>query len=244
MRHYLIFTVILLGILIVGVTAKLRWRIEPVALVAAPAYQIDNETESLQIVKSALEGGNLVITIKNNGRKPVVAYRIVINPKEEMLNDLTIRTPLAPGNYETAYIAYQSLEKINDVTRRVKITMALFDDATAEGDWDQARLMRERIEGASAAYQMIEAKMQGINRYNKFNLDQLAEDLDGCTVPPELRGEQRAGFSRAINDQYIQLKVITHPRYAGDREKGFNTLKKQVERQMAHTNQMSERRIK
>lgn len=122
--------------------------------------------------------------------------------------------------------------------------MALFDDGTAEGDWDQARLMRERIEGASAAYQMIKAKMQGINLYNKFNLDQLAENLDGCTVPPELRGQQRAGFSRAINDQYIQLKAITNPRYPADREKGFNTLKMQVERQMAYSRQISERRMR
>lgn len=87
MRQYLIVTVILLGILIVGVTAKLRLRVEPVALVAAPTFQIENETESLQIVKSVLEGGNLVMTIKNTGRKSVVAYRIAINPKEEMMND-------------------------------------------------------------------------------------------------------------------------------------------------------------
>jgi hypothetical protein len=244
MRHYLIVTVILLCVLIVSVAANFRSRVEPVALVAEPSYQIDNQTESLQIVKSGIESGNLVMTIKNNGSKPVVAYRLVINPKEDMMNDLTLRTPIAPGNYETAYIPYQSLEQIDDATRRVKITMVLFDDATAEGDWDQARLMRERIEGANIAYQLIEAKMSGINRYNKTNLDQLAADIDGCAVPLELRGEQRNGFLGAINNQYIRLKVLTDQRYAGDREKGFKTLKTQVNRQMAHTRDILGRRMR
>jgi hypothetical protein len=197
---------------------------------------ITNETESLQVVSSAMEKNLLVLTIKNAGNQPIIAYRCDSKSKQGLTGDSTIIGELAPGSQFSILVPLAQLEQdANTGLYKLNIAMAFFEDGTAEGNWEHAANYRNKVIGEAAAAPQIREKMALVNEADPSAVKKLSEDLKALFTPPQkLSRWQQIGYEGAMIRAYGQAQIMLREQQFPEKiKKRMTELQNSIDRQSA-----------
>jgi hypothetical protein len=224
----------ILFVLVVGTVGMFLYTAQtPKASVHEIPALITNETENLQVVSSKIEAGKLLLVIKNTSDQPIIGYHFDWKAKEGLTADLTNANELAPGSRLNFIIPLDRLER--DATTglyKLNISMAIFENGDAEGNWTQAQSYRERAEGAALAASAIQAKIPRFDSLSRSTIETLASDLRTLMPPQKLGKWRTVGYEGAVIRAQVQAELMLREQQSPDKiEKTIIDLRKSMERQ-------------
>jgi hypothetical protein len=192
---------------------------------------ISNETESLQVISSRIDASRLVLSLKNTGAQPIIAYHFDLKGKEGLSRDLAESGEMAPGSESTAYIPLNQLEQERGGAYRLNIAMAFFKSGEAEGSWEQAQAYREKLAGATlAALRIREIASRAAS--SKASAGTLTRNLEGLKPPRNLRQGEALGYSEAVIKARGRAEYLKRAS-SDEAGRGIVEMRKAAERQIA-----------
>jgi hypothetical protein len=216
----------------------------PRASTQATPVAINNETESLQVVSSKIENNTLVLELKNTSNQPIVAYGIDFRRNSGIAADLTTTdNSLDPGHGVTVRIPLGQLERAeNTGLYKIDLSMAFFADGSAEGDWEKARVQREKMEGAATALEQIQPRLTNIGQFSPSAVKQLSGEFSGLRPSQGLTKMQKFGYWNVITQARLRTQQVLLNPVQAKAERDFNALKSSIGRQVSSSRMNTERK--
>lgn len=227
----------ILFVLIVGTVGTVLYTSQtPKASVQEIPALITNETENLQVVSSKIEAGKLLLVIKNTSDQPIIGYHFDWKAKEGLTADLTNANALAPGSRLNFTIPLDRLEL--DATTglyKLNISMAIFENGDAEGNWTHAQNHRNKLVGEALAAPELREKISRVNASDISTVEKLSGDLKTLLTPPgKMIKWQQIGYEGAVIQASAQAEYILRQRPSPEKiAQRIAELRKSVDRQVA-----------
>jgi len=244
MRRYLLITgTVLFVLLLIAVIVVYK----PFAVLKASQdnrVTITNETEALQVGPFKIENRDLVVELKNSGDRPIIAYSFDSKSKKGVTIDLTYtENAFPPGSTHYLRIPIDNLRHTEDTgLHKLNLSLALFADGTAEGDWEQARIQRVKLEGAALALDQIQSKLTMIKRFSAPAIERLSSELSAIVPSKRLTEMQKVGYQSAVLQALVKTQVILRNQSQEKAGHSFNDFKNSLARQISRIRTLSERR--
>jgi len=248
LSRFLLCMVFAICVLIVAAIAlKSSKSTNPQAIRQEQAIQITNETESLQVVRTKINESNFVVEVQNVGARPVVGYWFQYG--EDKTNtqgrELGLGEAFQPGKTETMDIPLANLRSAdaNDNALRLKLAVCMFEDLSAEGDWEIARRNREAYQGAAVAYRIMREEVEPLSQSASLDpsaLQAASDRVAALNVPNDLTENQRIGFQEGIIHMRQTLSVAAKNSRAGNFP--LHTFRRNVERSIERGSRFEMRR--
>lgn len=244
MRSYLLISSAILFVLLLIAVIVVY---EPFAVMMASQgnrVTITNETEALQVGSFKVVNRDLVVELKNSGDRPIIAYAFDSKSKKAVTVDLTYtENAFPPGSIHYLQTSIDNLQRAEDSSSyKLNLSLALFVDGTAEGDWEQARIQRQKLEGAALALDQIQSKTTRIKQFSALAIDRLSSELGAMEPSKRLATTQKVGYQSAALQAAIKVRAILHNQSHEKAERSFNDFKNSLARQISGIRILSERR--
>jgi hypothetical protein len=244
MRQYLLFTSTLLFVLLLIATIAIY-----MPFVVSKASQntnvnITNETEALQVVSFKIVNRDLLIELKNIGDRPIIAYGLDYKSKKGVTVDLTnVENAFPPGSIHYLRIPINNLQPDEGTGfYKLNFPIAFFADGAAEGDWEQARIQREKLYGVALAAAQIQSKITSVRRFSAPAIERLSGKLSTIEPFEGLTKTQRVGYQSTVLQALVKMQVMLHNQSPEKAERIFNNFKNSLARQIAWARLLSYRR--
>lgn len=207
-RYLFIVSVIVCALLLVVAVISLRLPTAFRAVSQQAPIVIENETTSLKIVSAKIADDNqeiIRVKVKNIGDKPVLRYDIRYG--DDLAQGTSAYsadfTPLLK-NGETSkndVLVPVNNARTKDGVLRLNLSLCMFEDLSAEGDWDLAQRKREQYEGMVIAFNGSQAEMNALIDAPQLDLAAFNTTLNNISqlnMPPGLTEMQKAGFQFGV----------------------------------------------
>jgi len=251
-RYLFIVSAIVYALSLIAGIVSLRLSTSSRAVAQQAPIIFDNETTSLEIVSARIEqhGHNVIrFNVKNIGDKPVVAYAVRFGggfSSRVSTGDITSAS-LKPGETDKAPINIIAKDaQMEDGALRVKLVVCLFEDLSAEGDWNEAREQRERYEGMFLALKTGRAAMETLFDAPQFDsaaFEASLNEINQLSPPEGLSAMQKVGFLLAVQSMQDLIKDVTKNTPIGQYalEQSWQRFKEQTIRVKSFDKRMSSR---
>lgn len=244
MGRYLLIASVVLFVLLLIVAIVVY---EPFAVLKASQdnrVTIANETEALQVGAFKIVDRDLMIELKNGGDRPVIAYAFDSKSKKGVTVDLTYaENAFPPGSIHYLRVPIDNLQRAEDTDLyKLNFSLALFVDGTAEGDWEQAHIQREKLEGAALALNQIQSKIIRIKQFSVPAIERLSSELGAIAPSKRLTKLQKVGYQSAVLQALVKTQIILRSQSQEKAGRSFNDFKNSFARQISRIRILSEGR--
>lgn len=228
MKRYL-FIVSLIVCTLLLVVAVVSFRLPTVlrAVSQQSPIVIENETTSLKILSAKIEAENqeiIRVKVKNIGDKPVLCYHIrygeylAIGRSTEGPDF----TPVLEKGETSKIDILVPVEnaRTKDGVLRLNLSLCMFEDLSAEGDWDLAQRQREQYEGMVIAFNAGHAEMNALIDAPQLDLAAFNTTLNNISqlnMPAGLTEMQKAGFQFGVQRMQKLIGDVTKNAAQGQR---------------------------
>jgi hypothetical protein len=196
---------------------------------------ITNETEALQVNSFKISQHDLIVELKNRNGRSVIAYAFDTKLKKGVTVDLTFtENGFPPSATHHLRVPLDNLEYTEDLgLYKLNFSLALFDDGSAEGDWEQARIHRIKLEGVALALNQIQSKLLRIKRFSSPAIESFSSEIRVIIPPKSLTAMQKNGYQNAVLQSLAKAQVILQSQSQDKADRNLNEFKNSTTRQVS-----------
>ncbi|MDX2042899.1 MAG: hypothetical protein SF097_16905 [Acidobacteriota bacterium] len=218
-RYLFIASVIACILLLVMSVISLRLHTNSQAISQQSPIIIENETVSLKILSAKIEAENqeiIRVKVRNIGDKSVLCYHIRYG--DDLIHGTSTDSPDFSSLLKKGETSHNDVlvpvenARTKDGVLRLNLSLCMFEDLSAEGDWNLAQQQREQYEGMVIAYKASHAEMEALIDSPQLDLAAFNATLNKISqlnMPTGLTEMQKVGFQFGVQRMQRLISNVT-----------------------------------